>query len=168
MNIIARLEYELAYYDSAVHRFNHYTTRTLLVLGMLQGDTLATYLFIICLNNVLRVSLDKMKENGFKLTKERSKRYLVQIITDANYADDIALLSYTPTQAEAQLYRLERAAADIGLHVNAHKTGYMCFNQRGDISSVNGSSLKLVDKFTYHGSSSSTVVHQPRQTSTRD
>ena len=28
MNIIARLEYELAYYDSAVHRFNHYTTRT--------------------------------------------------------------------------------------------------------------------------------------------
>ena len=28
MNIIARLEYELAYYDSAVHCFNHYTTRT--------------------------------------------------------------------------------------------------------------------------------------------
>ena len=27
-NVIARLEYELAYYDSAVHRFNHYTTRT--------------------------------------------------------------------------------------------------------------------------------------------
>ena len=29
MNVIARLEYELAYYDSAVHRFNHYTMRTL-------------------------------------------------------------------------------------------------------------------------------------------
>ena len=28
MNVIARLEYELVYYDSAVHRFNHYTTRT--------------------------------------------------------------------------------------------------------------------------------------------
>ena len=28
VNIIARLENELAYYDSAVHRFNHYTTRT--------------------------------------------------------------------------------------------------------------------------------------------
>ncbi len=24
MNIIVRLEFELAYYDSAVHRFNHY------------------------------------------------------------------------------------------------------------------------------------------------
>ena len=28
MNVIAQLEYELVYYDSAVHRFNHYTTRT--------------------------------------------------------------------------------------------------------------------------------------------
>ena len=28
----------------------------------------------------------------------------------------------------------------------------MCFNQRGDISTLNGSSLKLVDKFTYLGS----------------
>ena len=28
VNIIVRLEYELAYNDSAVHRFNHYTTRT--------------------------------------------------------------------------------------------------------------------------------------------
>ena len=29
----------------------------------------------------------------------------------------------------------------------------MCFNQRGNISTINGSSLKLVDKFTYQGSS---------------
>ena len=28
VNVIARREYELGYYDSAVHRFNHYTTRT--------------------------------------------------------------------------------------------------------------------------------------------
>ena len=28
MNIIVWLEYELAYYDSTVHHFNHYTTRT--------------------------------------------------------------------------------------------------------------------------------------------
>ena len=41
----------------------------------------------------------------------------------------------------------------IGFHVNADKTGYMCFNQIGDISIQNGSSLKLVHKFTYLGSS---------------
>ena len=27
VKLIARLEFELAYYDSAVHRFNHYTTK---------------------------------------------------------------------------------------------------------------------------------------------
>ena len=43
---------------------------------------------------------------------------------------------------------LERAAAGIGLHVNAHKTEYIC-HQTGDISILDGTSLKLVDKFTY-------------------
>ena len=33
----------------------------------------------------------------------------------------------------------------------------MCFNQRGDISTLNGSSLKLVDKFIYLGSSVSST-----------
>ena len=33
----------------------------------------------------------------------------------------------------------------------------MCFNQRGNISILNGSSLKLVDKFTYQGSSVSST-----------
>ena len=63
-----------------------------------------------------------MKENGFKLAKERSKRYPAQTITDADYANDIALLANTPIQAETLLHSLERAAARIGLHVNAHKT----------------------------------------------
>ena len=87
--------------------------------------------------------------NGFKLTKERSRRYPAQIITDADYADDIALLANTPAQDETLQHSLERAAGGIGLYVNAHKTEYMCFKQRGDISTLNGSSLKLEDKFTF-------------------
>ena len=35
----------------------------------------------------------------------------------------------------------------IGLHVNAHKAEYMCYNQTGDISTLDRTSLKLVDKF---------------------
>ena len=35
-----------------------------IVEGVLQGDTLAPYLFIICQDYVLRTSIDKMKENG--------------------------------------------------------------------------------------------------------
>ena len=44
-----------------------------IVAGVLQGDTLAPYLFIICLDYVLRTSIDRIKENGFKLTKKRTK-----------------------------------------------------------------------------------------------
>ena len=55
-----------------------------IVAGVLQGDTLAPYLFIICLDNVLRTSIDIMKDNGFKLTKERSRRYPTKTITDTN------------------------------------------------------------------------------------
>ena len=128
-----------------------------IVAGILQGDTLAPYLFIICLDYVLRTSIDKIRENGFELTKRRSKRYPAKTITDAHYADDLALLANTPNQAETLLHNLERAAAGIGHHVNADKTEYMCYNQTGNIATLDGASLKLVDKFTYLGSSVSST-----------
>ena len=123
-----------------------------IVAGVLQGDTLAPYL--ICLDDVLRTSIDKIRENGLELTKKRSRRYPTKTITDA---DDIAILANTPNQAETLLHSLERAAAGIGPHVNAHKTEYMCFNQTGDISTLDWASLKLVEKFTYLGSSVSST-----------
>ena len=121
-----------------------------IVAGVLQGDTLALYLFIICLDYVLRTSIDKIRENGFELTKKRSRRYPAKTITDADY---IAILADTTDQAETLLHSLERAAAGISLYVNAHKTEYMCYNQTGDISTLDGTPLKLVDKFTYLESS---------------
>ena len=110
-----------------------------IVAGVLKGDTLAPYLFIICLDYVLRTSIDKIRENGFELTKKRSRRYPEKTITDANYADDIALQANTPNQAKTLLHRLERAAAGIGLHVTAHKTEF-CYNKTGDISTLDGTS----------------------------
>ena len=125
-----------------------------IITGVLQGGTLAPYLFIICLDNVLRTSVDKLKKkDSFKLTKERSRRYP----TKTDYADDIALLANAPAQAETLLYCLERVAVGIGLQVDAHKTEYMCLNQTGDISTLNGRSLKLDDKFIYRGSSVSST-----------
>ena len=96
-----------------------------------------------------------MKENGFTLAKARSKRYPAQTITDADYADDTTLPANTPALAESLLHSFEKSAGNIGLYVNADKTEYMCFhqNQKGDISALKGGSLKLVDKFTYLGSS---------------
>ena len=92
------------------------------VAGVLQRGTLAPYLFIICLEYVLRTSIDKIKENGFELIKQRSRRFPAKTITDADCADDIAILANTPTQAETLLHSLERVAAGSGLHVNSNKT----------------------------------------------
>ena len=128
-----------------------------IVAGVLQGDTLAPYLFIVGLDYVLRTSIDKIKENGFELTKKRSRRYPAKTITDADYADDIAILGNTHNKAETLLHSLERVATRIGLHVKAQKMEYMSFNQTGDIFTLDGSSLKLVDKFTYLGSSVSSI-----------
>ena len=69
-----------------------------IVAGVLQEDTLAPYRFIFCLDYVLKTPIDKMIDNSFKLTKERSRRYPAKTITDADYADDIALLANTPAQ----------------------------------------------------------------------
>ena len=71
---------------------------------------------------MLRTSIDDIKENSFELTKKTSTRYLTKTITDADYADDIAILSNAPAQVETLLHSLERATAGIGLHVNAQKT----------------------------------------------
>ena len=98
-----------------------------------------------------------MKDYGFKPTKERSRRYLTQTFTETDCIDDKALLANTPAKAETLLHSLERAVDGIGLHVNADKTGYMSFIQRGDISTLIGRSQKLADKLTYLGSSVSST-----------
>ena len=89
-----------------------------IVAGVLQGDTLAPYLFIICLDYVLRTSIDKIRENGFELTKKRSKRYPAKTITDADYADDLALLANTPNPAETYCIvwnELQQALASMSM-----------------------------------------------------
>ena len=128
-----------------------------IVVGVLQVYTLVPYLFNIYLDNGIKTSIDELKDNGFKLAKERSRSYPAQKFTDVDYADDIALLVNTPAQAESLLHSLEWAAAGIGFHVNEDKTEYMCFNQRDDTFTLKGSSLKLMDEFTYLGSSFSST-----------
>ena len=105
-----------------VHSLDGDTDYFDIVAGVLQGDTLAPYLFIIWLDYMLRMSIDLVKENHFKLIKERSWRYSAQTIMNGDYADDIALLANTPARTESLLHSLEWAAGGIGLHVNADKT----------------------------------------------
>ena len=88
-----------------------------IIAGVLQGDTLAPFLFIICLDYVLRTSVDKAKDLGLTLTKARSRRHPAITITDADYADDLALMADTIADAQSLLHSLETAAGDVGLYI---------------------------------------------------
>ena len=57
---------------------------------------------------------------------------------DENYVDDRLLLTNTPTQAESLLNSPEQAAGGTGLYINANKTLFTCFKQKGVISSQSG------------------------------
>ena len=86
-----------------------------IIAGVLQGDRLVLCLFI-CLDYVLRISIDKMEDKSFKLAKERSRKYPAQPVRGADYTDGIALLANAPTKTETLLHSLEWAAAGIGPH----------------------------------------------------
>ena len=105
---------------------------------------------------MLGTLIDLIIENGFTLAKARSRRYSAQAITDPDYADDIAVLTNSPTQAES--VRGGRWHSPPW----ERRQEFLCFNQRGDISTENHVSLKLVVKF------SEAASHLPKITSIRD
>ena len=121
--------------------------------GVLQGDTLAPYLFVIVLDYVLRTSIDENSELGFTLHPRRSRRHPATILTDADFADDLALLADNSKDAEALLVLLEVAAEAVGLQVNYSKTNYMVFQEVNPrIKGKNGEELEAVNDFKYLGS----------------
>lgn len=122
------------------------------IAGVLQGDTLAPFLFILCLDYALRISVDEHPNLGFTLTKARSTRHPAKTITDVDYADDIALLSDTIQEASELLHRVEKAAREIGLYINSDKTEFISFNQKGEIRSLDDKPIKAVEEFIYLGS----------------
>ena len=74
--------------------------------GVLQGDTLAPYIFIIVLDYVMRVALGNDEANlGFTISQRRSRRQPAEILADLDFADDIALMSDTISQAQELLTR---------------------------------------------------------------
>ena len=121
--------------------------------GVLQGDTLAPLLFILALDYVMRIATINPEETGFTLTRRLSRRIPSNMITDTDFADDIALLSDNVEKAQLLLTRLELAAEIIGLHINEKKTEFISINQNApEIKSANGKHLKKVDDFKYLGS----------------
>ena len=102
-----------------------------IVAGVLQGDSLVLFLFIIFQDYELWGSVDIMKKKGFIFKKTRSKWYLVKTMTNADYVDDPILLRNAPTQAKSLLHSLEKAAGSM------EKLNIMCFKQEEVIISGN-------------------------------
>ena len=122
--------------------------------GVLQGDTLAPYLFAIVLDFVLRKTFTgRETELGFKLQRQRSRRVPAIVVTDLDFADDLALLCEEIEQAQEVLLRLETEAENVGLFCNAKKTEVQAFNQEQsvEIRAKDGETLKVVDNFKYLG-----------------
>ena len=123
-----------------------------ILAGVLQGDTLAPYLFIIASDYAMKQAVGNKSNLGFTLDRSRIRRNPAKVICDTDFEDDIALLSNTLEQAQLLLSRVETSAKHIGLYIDNSKTEYIKFNQgEGDLNALNGGSLKNVD-FRYLGS----------------
>jgi len=76
--------------------------------GILQGDTLAPFLFIIVLDYVLRPAICN-SELGVTLQPKLGSRYPAECLTDLDFADDIVLVSENITNGQTLLQKLETA-----------------------------------------------------------
>jgi hypothetical protein len=126
--------------------------------GILQGDTLAPFLFIMVVDYVLRMSVDKINHKGFQLYPRRSSRNPAVYLTDADFADDIGLVSSCLEDAQALLHALESASNSVGLYLNEAKTEYINHcntnenNKLAEIKTLNNKVLKQVEDYKYLGS----------------
>ena len=113
--------------------------------GILQGDTLAPFLFIMVVDYIMRVSVDTIAEKGYLLDPRRGSRQPAEYLTDTDFADEIALISQSLEHAQDLLQSLEQASNGVGLYLNETKTE--CLNRclsNADlvVKTLNGASLK--------------------------
>lgn len=124
-----------------------------ILAGVLQGDTLAPFLFIIVLDYVLRISVDLSKEKGIKIKAPLRTRGKGLFLTDLDFADDLALVAETIQNLEDLLHSLETSASQVGLYCNEGKTEFISSSANTPIlTSLQGVNIKSVKDFKYLGS----------------
>jgi hypothetical protein len=121
--------------------------------GVLQGDTLAPFLFILVLDYILRQAIPD-STIGFQLTARtrRTSEYIAELA----YADDIATVTSDTASAQALLRAIETAAKPSGLIINGPKTEAMFHpadsRPAEPLRLLSGDPLTWVTDFTYLGS----------------
>ncbi|XP_068756758.1 uncharacterized protein [Montipora capricornis] len=129
---------------------SHCRRRVRITTGVLQGDVLAPFLFIILVDYLLLRSSDG--DSGVLTCPLKSRRYPAKVFNDLDFTDDIALLESSISRAQSQLTRTASAAADLGLVISAPKTEYIVINCCPQPPlEVYGSTINHVQDFKYLG-----------------
>jgi len=134
-------------------------------VGVLQGDTLAPYLFILVLDGVLQklpvhlgVLLGRAapKQTARQMAMNKHSLYEREIrLTDAAFADDIGLFTHTSPNLQELFSILERESLDVGLRVNMGpaKTERFCIGDvPGTLVNMHGVPIPVVKNYKYLGS----------------
>ena len=93
--------------------------------GILQGDVLAPYLFVMVLDRILNKALDDNSDGALLSSRGTRKRGLYEKrLTDIDYADDIALFSDTKSGLNNMIDNVatEASKANLQLAVGVTKT----------------------------------------------
>ncbi|KAI8514967.1 hypothetical protein Bbelb_075580 [Branchiostoma belcheri] len=114
--------------------------------GVRQGCLLSPLLFITALDWIMRETTEGGR-TGIQWT-------LLSMLDDLDFADDLALLSYSIGQMRGKMQKLEDNSGRVGLIVNATKTKEMRVKTTGNAKPVScrGVELEIVKDFTYLGS----------------
>lgn len=132
--------------------------------GVLQGDVLAPFLFIIVIDWIMTQLAEKnfgyithpMPKNEGRTTR-RTTQGIEHKISDLDFADDISLIEASLLRAQEQLDLFVYYASIVGLELNVDKTETMMLNLDPNAAppanlTANGKPIVIVKDFKYLGS----------------
>ena len=114
------------------------------------------------IDNILRKNQNGFRRNRSTTSQILTIRRILEGVRGKNLQVTLIFVDFTKAFDSIHRGKMEQILLAYGIPketvaaitiLYAHKTEYMCYNQTGDISTLEGTPLKLVDKFTYLGSS---------------